>query len=348
MKILKLALLSLLPLASSIALADSTAVSAPTNSDPLTEALPILQAKYIDFKTLNYKQGDHLSDLITRSEGKIDLITPEFDSNPIPILATVLPDHIIYWRLASFALPPGKNWPDLAAQLQPTGGVTLDVVLDLRSNAAPDDYSGAKQLLDLFASLSADRAPTIMVLTNNRTAGAAEALAGFLQADGALVVGRATAGHVAIFDEMKLSTGQILRYAVAPTATDDPAFLFKFRSHVPEWGRPVIPDLAVTVDDHTEKAALTLIKDNQISEVVEESPERHRLNEATLVKGQDPEYDEYLASLEEKPVLLSLPIIHDVVLIHALDSLKAIRLSERAFPAGLSANAPLPSSTSVQ
>jgi hypothetical protein len=76
-----------------------------------------------------------------------------------------------------------------------------------------------------------------------------------------------------------------------------------------------------------------LIKDNHILDVIQESPERHRLSEATLVQGQDPEWDDYLASLEQKPFLLSLPVIHDVVLITALDSLKAIQLSQRSPPA---------------
>ncbi len=47
-------------------------------------------------------------------------------------------------------------------------------------------------------------------------------------------------------------------------------------------------------------------------------------------------------------MLLSLPLIHDVVLISALDSLKAIRLSQRAFPGHATANASLPASSSVQ
>ena len=89
-------------------------------------------------------------------------------------------------------------------------------------------------------------------------------------------------------------------------------------------------------------------KDNQISDVIQESVERHRMSEATLVQGQDPEWDDYLASLEQKPVLLSLPVIHDVVLISALDSLKAIRLSERTLPTQITANASPPTSSSIQ
>lgn len=353
MKIVKYASLSFWLLTGSALYAVPTAVPAATTPAPLAEALPILQAKYIDFKSLNYKPGDSLSDLIARSGGKITLSASDIVSPVQRVITATLRDNIIYWRLASFVLSPGKSWSDLAGQFQPASAPPAGIILDLRSNTMPDDYDGAKQVLGLFASSSAAPKPAVsrppvVVLTNNRTVGAAEALAGSLQAQGALVVGRPTAGKVGLFQEDKLSSGQVLRYAVAATGSDDPAVIFKFGSIAPKWGHPVIPDLPVAVDDRSEDAALTLIRDNQIGEVVQESAERHRLSEASLVQGQDPEWDDYLGSLERKPVLLSLPIIHDVVLISALDSLQAIRLSQRAFPGDATANASLPASTSVQ
>jgi hypothetical protein len=240
-------------------------------------------------------------------------------------------------------------------------------IIDLRSNTTPDDYAGADGVRGVFGpnynqytssateTIPLDAHPVTqmlpypkIVLVNKQTTGAAEALAGFLQADGALVVGRATAGKVAVFQESKLSSGQILRYVVVPTGLDDPATAFKFRSEVPVWGQPVVPDIALTVDAHAEKAALTLIRDNHILDVIQESAERHRLSEATLVQGQDPEWDAYLDSLEQKPFLLSLPVIHDTVLISALDSLKAIRLSQRTLPAQVQADATPTTPTSIQ
>jgi len=344
MNIFKLIIIGLLLVTGPALRAEPTSVVAPPASpDPLAEALPILQAKYPDFAALNYKQGDHLCDLIARSEGKITLCNPE--ATPLPIFAATLPDGILYWRLATFGLPTGKSWPDFAAQLHPANGNVQGIILDLRSDSTPDDYEGAKQVLKFFDTNS-DHAP-IVVLTNDRTAGAAEALAGYLQADGAILVGRPTAGKVAVFQEDKLSTGQLLRYVVPSTSGDDPAGAFRFRTEAPAWGHPVAPDIALKVNDRTEKAALVLIRDNHISDVIEESAERHRLSEASLVKGQDPELDDYLASLEKGPVLLSLPVIHDVVLISALDSLRAIRLSERLLgEATTTAKASTPATTS--
>jgi hypothetical protein len=360
MNILKFTLLSLL-LTGSILWADAPAISPPLLSpsapDPLTEALPSLLAKYVDFKSLNYKPGDHLGDLIARSNGEISLNSAAMTASPpLPILTANLPGNIIYWRLASFT--PQKSWLDLGTQLEQAGGNAAGIILDLRSNLAPDDYAGAAQVMGLFAPedpalLKFDaiginpavkipdhpiHAP-IVVLTNNQTNGAAEALAALLQADGALVVGRPTSGKAAVFDEIKLSSGPILRFVTENISRADGTPLF---------GRPVVPDISPAVRDHDERAALILIKDNQISDVIQESAERHRMSEATLVQGQDPEWDDYLASLEQKPVLLSLPVIHDVVLISALDSLKAIRLSERTLPVQSNVNVSPPTSSSIQ
>jgi len=361
MNTLQFTFLSLL-LTGPVLLADPAAVVSAPAADPIAEALPILQAKYVDFQSLNYKPSDKLEDLIARSNGGICLVAPNA-TTPTPIITTTLPDGILYWRLASFGLPPGKGWPDMVAQ--PHQADVRGIILDLRSNMTPDDYEGAIHIRNLFgpnypieeptATTPKDQNPITqrfpfprIVLTNHQTTGAAEALAEFLQADGALVVGRATAGRVGAYQECKLSSGQILRYAVASTTGCDPAAEFEFRSETPTWNRPVVPDIALTEDEHTEKAALMLIRDDHILDVIQESAERHRMSEASLVQGQDPEWDQYLASLEKGPVLLSLPTIHDNVLISALDSLKAIQFSQRPAPAQATASVSPPASTSIQ
>lgn len=357
MNIFKLTLPNLLLLTGPILWAEPPAVAPASAATPLAEALPILQSNYVDFKGLHYKEGDNLSDLIARSNGKISLGPPEMTERT-PILTAALPGGILYWRLASFT--PKKDWADLAGDLKTMIDLqhAIGAVLDLRSTMAPDDYAGAAQVASFFVPMDAtlykylpqkgalplpipDREfqGPLVVLTNEYTAGAAEALAACLKADGALVIGRATAGKASFFEEDKLSSGQILRFTVAQTSLPD---------GTPLLGHAVLPDIALAVDDRSEKAALILIQDNHISDVIEESPERHRMSEASLVQGQDPEWDEYLASLEKGPVLLSLPSIHDTVLISALDSLRAIRLSQRPVPAQATANASLPASSSVQ
>jgi hypothetical protein len=96
---------------------------------------------------------------------------------------------------------------------------------------------------------------------------------------------------------------------------------------------------------------LALIEKNQLPDVIQESAQRHRMSEAELVQGNDPEWDSYLATLETKAnahVLLSLPPIHDVVLIEAIDSLKAIQVTQAPVPTTTAANAAPAASASLQ
>ena len=137
-----------------------------------------------------------------------------------------------------------------------------------------------------------------------------------------MIIGQPTAGKGALFEEQKLSSGQTLRYAVAQISLAD---------GIPLWGKPVTPDLGPTINDQVEKHAPRMIGTTTSPMSFEESPPRHRLSEATLVQSQDPEWDAYLVSLEKKPgdKTTPPPIVRDIALIDAMDSLKAIQLSQR-------------------
>lgn len=320
------------------ATAPVTPVAPPASpTDPIAEALPFLQAAYVDFPALHYKEGDKLSDLESRAQGKISILMPGTVA-PAPILTATLPDGIAYCRVGSFS--PKKDWAGVASDLNALAGTHISgIVVDLRGNAS-SDYAGAAQMLGFLVpndsallkyapATKAGAAPIpplphldgpLIVLTNDQTADAAEALAGRLQSDGALVVGRATAGTG--FEEDKLPDGAILRFATALHRLPGDTLT-----------RPVVPDIAMTVDDHNEKAALMFIREDRVLDVIQEQSPRKRMSEATLVSGQDPEWDAYLSTLEQTPVLLSLPRVHDPVLVTALDSVRAIRLSGAALAA---------------
>jgi len=119
-----------------------------------------------------------------------------------------------------------------------------------------------------------------------------------------------------------LGAGQVLSYEVMTVVLSDGTQLAK---------HPVIPDLSPKIDAQAERGALILIKDNHLLDVIQESPERHLMSEASLVNGDDPEWNAFVASLEKKgdDHYMTLPPIRDTVLIEAIDSLKAIRLSQR-------------------
>ena len=151
---------------------------------------------------------------------------------------------------------PKKDWASFASDLSTMVNSQHDIgaILDLRSNSTPDDLAGAAQILSLFVPddttflkclaqkkdaaglptlpiLGHDFNGPIVVLTNGQTTGAAEALADCLKADGALVVGRATPGQAAIFEEQKLASGQILRFVTGNVSLADGTPLGAIPSH---------------------------------------------------------------------------------------------------------------------
>ena len=144
-----------------------------------------------------------------------------------------------------------------------------------------------------------------------------EILAAGLQARGALVMGEATTGKAAIFHEVPLSSGNVLRYATAHVYLANGTDL---------WDRPVVPDVTTTSDSQEEAGALALIDRQQVNAVISEVSPRHRMSEAALVRGQDPEQDAFIASHEQAAPAPQAPVTRDIALVEALDSFKAIRV----------------------
>jgi C-terminal processing protease CtpA/Prc len=245
---------------------------------------------------------------------------------------------VVYWRVSSFT--PATSWAGMAAQANKADAVNSPgLVIDLRNNTTPDDFNGALQVANFVSegqsglvvrdgavatgapvTVSLHSHPTIVVLTNRQTRGAAEALAACLKAHGALVMGEATEGKAAVFKEVPLASGGVLRYAAAHVYLADGTDL---------WNKPVVPDVTTAASEKDEDSALALIDQKQVSEVIGEADSRHRMSEAALVQGQDPEQDEFLASHEKSaplPLVRALPVTRDVALVEAIDSLKAIRV----------------------
>jgi hypothetical protein len=343
--------------------ASSSATKDAAPPDAIGEALPVLKAGYADYPSLKLTGNEHLADLAARSNGRISL-EPVGAATPAPVFTALLPGNVIYWRLASFT--PEKSWADLASETEKWSHDGAEgVVLDVRSNAAPGDLAGAAQVTGLFAPAGAplfkiDNSPgqtstvinphagdpvvePLVVLTNGETTGAAEALAAYLQKnEGALVMGEKTAGNGAIFTERKLPSGPTLCFASTPIFLADGTEV---------WGHPVAPDLDLAVNPQTEKNALVLIAQHDVADVVQETSARKRLSEASLVQGEDPELDAYVAAREKMDHvrLSTADAVQDVALIRALDSLKAIRLSQRTVEAPkvetpVPAPSPVPSS----
>lgn len=327
-------------------------VGAEPAPDPLGEALPLLQSGFVDFSRLQIQPGEQLKDIVLSSGNEISLESPAaVQATPPPIMAALLPEQIVYCRAASFR--PASSWADLTGQLEKWLELGAQgIVLDLRSNGAPDDFDGAGHLAGLFLSagtplfdlrdvggkiqsyssippgldsLTGVTLPCpvpLVVLTDKHTSGAAEGLAASLRMHAALVLGEATAGEGGLFADHPLASGQILHYLVGEVVMPDGTTL---------WDHPVIPDIDVTADAKKEQVALALIGQQHIADVIGEAAQRHRMSEASLVRGEDPEIDASLAAQAAGAGGLPSPLAtQDIVLVDALDSLKAIHFSQQA------------------
>ena len=315
----------------------------PLPRDLLGESLPHLQANYLDYSSLQIKPQDRLADIVAGSQGKIALLPGAPAENDPPILITLLPDGIIYCRIAAYR--PVTGWSDFSVQLDKwIADGAQGIVLDLRNNATPNDYEGAAQVASFFTPLGTTlfrvedarhqsqsyvsespipgSAPVLIteptaVLVDHETNGSAEALAASLKSGGAVIVGESTGGRGAVFASDRLSSGQYLQYLTGRVFLADGTAL---------WNHPVAPDIGLPLDPRKEEAVLGLIAQNRVLDVIREASESHRLSEAALVRGEDPEIDTYLVPVNKAA---SAPVPQDVALMDALDSLKAIRLSQR-------------------
>ncbi len=332
--------------------ASGSVPTAPTEASPddreLGEVMQLLKSRYADpaAVTDNKIGNASLSAVLNRLGGGAMLMTQPALANPAPrpILAELLPGKIAYWRVATFK--PNRDWAQLENQLydwQKNGAIGM--VLDLRDFETANDYSGAARMASIFTApgetlftvqglqipqqiyrstnTSSKRQVEmpLVVLTNRRSMGAAEALAAVLRQQAhAILVGRSTAGQAAYFTETKLSSGRYLRLATGQASLADGTQLF---------GKPIVPDIALYIDDQSERLALEgSSQDGTAMPSVQELTPRARTSEAALVHGENPELDEVLSQqLVSKNEGTKNAALQDVALIRAMDVLRSIQFA---------------------
>ena len=241
---------------------------------------------------------------------------------PLSILTASLPGHILYWRLATFS--PKTTWPDLVSQFHDSSAQgVVGAICDLRSNIAAGDYAGAARFLGL---LEPQDTGLVKYVSDSKS----DTLRHPFRSPIVVLVNNQTTGAASTLAACLKTDGAIV---IGPATTD---------SHI------LVPDIALSTNDSAEKAALALIDRGQILDVIGEAAERHRMNEAALVQGDDPEWDAYLASMEKNSAdgRLKLPTVRDPVLIAALDSLKAIEVTLRPPLPAASPDAPVETTSS--
>jgi Peptidase family S41 len=223
------------------------------------------------------------------------------------------------------------------------------LILDLRF-AEGVNYRAAAELADKFLSnerpllqwddqVYRSSAKTtswslpLTLLVNQRTSGAAEALAAVLhESDAGLMIGANTAGHAQVFQDVPLSKGGRLRIATGPVKTGN-------GQTIPSSG--ITPDIQLTVAESDElayledpyrvpasAAAVSLGGEGTRSASGSRLP-RRRLNEAELVRlqreGGDLSEDGPSAPLGEAEPM----VILDPALARGLDLLKGLAVVQR-------------------
>lgn len=314
-----------------------------------SEVMQLLKARYADPAAVTDSKvaNTALSGVLNRLGGGAMLLTQPslVNPSPRPISSELLPGKVGYLRLATFK--PAKDWGQLEGQIydwQKNGAIGL--VLDLRDFETANDYAGAARVASIFTApgetlftVQGLQIPQqiyrstntssrrqfdlpLVVLTNRRTMGASEALAAVLRGQShAILVGRSTAGQAAYFTETKLSTGRYLRLATGQALLADGTQLF---------GKPIVPDIALYIDDRSERLALEENNLGSASRLVQEIAPRARTSESALVHGENPELDEMLseqlAARSEGEAKPEAPL-QDVALIRAMDVLRSIQFA---------------------
>lgn len=323
----------------------------PTPARTLREAVNSLDAAQIQ-KAMEALQGNFLApaalDETSRQrallEGLIRRLSPgvaivaagegAVPFEPRPFLAEILDDRAGYIRPGAL---DQATLGQFDAALKSFSEKRLPaLILDLRAVPAGSDFDSAAEFAKRLCGrgkilftiqkrsakqeriLSSDRDPLfsglIVVLVNNDTAGAGEALAGTLRANArAMIVGTDTAGEAVEFSTFPIDGGQTLRVAVSQVVLPDGKLIF------PDGLKP---DIAVSLAPEVLQAIIEESREKGVSQFVFES-ERSRLNEAALVARTNPEIENTQKADRNAPVL------RDTVLQRAMDLVTAVGFFQR-------------------
>jgi hypothetical protein len=259
---------------------------------------------------------------------------------PSAFYGEVIAGSIAYVRLGSLN---NANLQALDKSLSTFAGKKVNaLIVDLRATQATDDLALAAEFAKRFCprgktiftlrkpagrqdrGFNSDRDPAfrglVMVLADDDTAGAAEAIAAALRFyDKALVIGQPTAGRAAEYSDLPLPTGKILRLAVAEMVSPEGRSLF------PEG---VKPDLPVEMSLADKRQIFQLSGEKGMNPFVYEAGRPH-MNEAALLAGTNPEVEAVEAAQQRRGRAPEKLPPHDPVLQRALDVITSLEVYQK-------------------
>ena len=289
--------------------------------------------------------------LINELGGRVELVRvggPATNAAPLLARTNVYEGGYGYFRVARVGEGLAKQFSEAYDGLRSSNKLK-GILLDLRF-ASGQDYKAASELADRFlsqettllkwgdttlrstAKSDAIRLP-VAVLINQKTSGAAEALAGALrQSEAALLIGNPTAGKALVFQTFPLSTGQELRIGKVPVELGN-------GQTIPAKG--LSPDILVTVNPldeagyfedaykvfaKTSEPLAQVSRTNAATNLTGSARARRSFNEAELVRrhreGLDLESE--MAGAAEDP---AKPLVTDPALARGLDFLKGLAVA---------------------
>jgi hypothetical protein len=253
--------------------------------------------------------------------------------SPAPFYSEVLGNHIGYVRIG--ALSP-DNLAALDKALADFGAKKIDaMVIDLRATSS-GDFNLAAEITKRFVpkgktlwtlrktaahqerAFINDRDPvfqgTTMVLLDGETSGPGEAMAAALRAhDQVLLIGQPSAGRAVEYSDFPLTSGKVLRVAVAEVIGPNGVSLF------PDG---VKPDLPVELPLAQKHQIFSQSAQRGLTNFVFE-PERPHFNEAALIAGTNPEIE--LRQQRRGPE----ESMHDSVLQRAVDVITSLAIFQK-------------------
>jgi len=302
----------LLAAVAATALAQEGPAPSGTPADPLDSLDAAQMQKAIDALRQNHVRGPSLDATnLTRAtlRGLLANLSPGAelaDAQPAPAAESPFRSEILdgragYIRLGSLI---AENIGQLDTALREFSEKKVHgVILDLRATPETTDFALAAQASERFvpagtalfslagAAPAASRdfvsegAPlfrgVIIVIIDENTAGAAEALAATLRWNArALLVGTRSSGRCVEFTALPLGGDRQLRFASAEVRVAGQSV----------YPRGLRPDIEVAQDDETRTAIMKEALEKGMAPFVFET-ERAKLNEAALVAGTNPEID---------------------------------------------------------
>ncbi len=300
----------------------------------IQSAFQVLQRDYIRREDLTFDQLNRaaLQGLLQRLAFGAEIV-----KDPAPgaksesrVLGESLSQSIAYLRPVAFSEKEVSMLEAAVKQLVGKGATS--VLLDMRSAAQPGEFETAAAMLELFLPRGqllfklkqlgardaqlfvSKREPVwngpLVVLADGDSCNVAETIAASLHHHRrAIVVGTTTRGATVRYQTAPLDNGWHLRFASAEMLLPDDASVFR---------RGVTPDFSVALDAATKRNIFTLSAAGTIKTFVMEQA-RPRFNEAALVAGKNPDFDEFIRRSSGELSAYDQPPARDKVIQRALD-----------------------------